>query len=37
MQPLSAPIVAATLAAACLLALALALVKWPVFMRLGIA
>ncbi|MBW4023826.1 MAG: HAD-IC family P-type ATPase [Proteobacteria bacterium] len=36
MAPLSVSVVAATLAASCVLALALNLVRWPVFMRLGI-
>ena len=37
MAPLSATVVGATLAAACAFAVALDLVKWPVFARLGIA
>jgi H+-transporting ATPase len=37
MAPLSASVVVATMAAACLFAVALDMVKWPVFMRLGIA
>ncbi len=37
MAPLSASVVAATLAASCVFAVALDLIKWPVFMRLGIA
>jgi hypothetical protein len=37
MAPLSVSAVAATLAAAGVLVVALDLVKWPVFMRLGIA
>ena len=37
MEPLSAIVVGATLAAACAFAVALDLVKWPVFARLGIA
>jgi H+-transporting ATPase len=37
MAPLSASIVAETLAASCVFAVALDLVKWPAFMRLGIA
>jgi H+-transporting ATPase len=36
MQPLSAAVVASTLGAACAFAVALDLVKWPVFARLGI-
>ena len=36
MAPLPASVVAATLAAACVFALALDMVKWPVFLRLGI-
>jgi H+-transporting ATPase len=37
MAPLPASLIAATLAAACVFAVALDLVKWPVFVRLGIA
>jgi H+-transporting ATPase len=37
MAPLPAVVIAATLAASCLLALALDLIKWPVFVRLGIS
>jgi hypothetical protein len=37
MVPLSASVVAATLAAACVFAVVLDIVKWPVFARLGIA
>jgi H+-transporting ATPase len=37
MAPLSAPVVVETLAASCVFAVALDLVKWPAFMRLGIA
>jgi H+-transporting ATPase len=37
MAPLSASVVAETLTASCVFALALDLVKWPVFVRLGIA
>ena len=37
MAPLPAVVIAATLAASCVFAVALDLVKWPVFMRLGIA
>jgi H+-transporting ATPase len=37
MAPLPAAVIVATLAAACLLAVALALIKWLVFMRLAIA
>ncbi len=37
MAPLSASVVAATLVASCVFAVALDLIKWPVFMRLGIA
>jgi len=37
MAPLSASVVAETLAASCVFAVVLDMVKWPVFMRLGIA
>jgi H+-transporting ATPase len=37
MAPLPASVVAETLAASCVFAVALDLVKWPAFMRLGIA
>jgi H+-transporting ATPase len=37
MAPLSASVVVETLAASCVFAVALDLVKWPAFMRLGIA
>ncbi len=36
MEPLSAAVDASTLAAACAFAVALDLIKWPVFARLGI-
>ena len=36
MAPLPAVVVAATLAAACVFAVVLDLVKWPAFARLGI-